>query len=159
MRGVRMGRGGERGMEIYRMKKNEWGEFAFLWLRKRRLWGGLWGRENGKWVHSSDENTESKFEARRGQPTGALDATSVYLLTYMVTSAKRYCDRSCLWVGWLLSYFVSFSTVGLVKVISRKVEVDFREIWHGCSAFATNVTIMLTFERSRSKFKVKTAVL
>ena len=46
----------------------------------------------------------------------------------------------------------------MLVMISRKAKVRFfHEIWHRSSAFVTNVTV--NFWKSRSKFKVKTALL
>jgi len=63
----------------------------------------------------------------------------------------QYCDHVSLLVCWLVGWLVC-PWLALI-VISRHVyKSDFREVSHRCSA-------LLTLPRSRSKFKVKTAVL
>ena len=65
-----------------------------------------------------------------------------------ISSTKRYCDHAS-----------SFTNVRDDLCDLSKIKSNFHEIWHKWSVAYLCQMSLLTFERPRSKFKVKTAVL
>jgi len=77
--------------------------------------------------HISDADIIARFRVRQLR------------VAVLVTSARRYCDRACMLVSQLISYFVKTGAGG--SDFLEKYKSEFHELWQICSASAQNVTI------------------
>jgi len=60
---------------------------------------------------------------------------TLVIITHSSYVGRRYCDQTCLLVGWFVCSLTTFFVM-----FSKSKSPDFREIWHRCLASVLNVT-------------------